>query len=96
VSRVSVYLKWYDLWAGVYIDRKNKLIYVGIPCVGLCIDYSPNSLYVARGKGLNNMANLYGIKKRILESDSHLRGRVLEATFGADRKNSMHVKARRR
>ncbi len=25
------FFAWYDLWAGMYIDTKNKCVYIGIP-----------------------------------------------------------------
>ena len=30
---------WYDLWIGVFVDTKNRRIYIfPIPCIGLRID----------------------------------------------------------
>jgi hypothetical protein len=32
--RCSLEFIWYDLWIGVYIDRKKKIVYVNpLPCV---------------------------------------------------------------
>lgn len=37
----EIIFRWYDLWVGVYIDRKNQVVYVFLlPCFGLSIPYS--------------------------------------------------------
>ena len=39
-TRVSVFLAWYDIWVGVYIDRKNKTVYVCLlPCVVIKLEF---------------------------------------------------------
>lgn len=31
---------WFDLWVGVYIDRKNRRVYVlPLPCIGIVIKW---------------------------------------------------------
>lgn len=31
---------WFDLWVGVFIDRKGKRVYVfPLPCIGVCISW---------------------------------------------------------
>ena len=38
--RVRPFLAWYDLWMGVYIDRKDRQVYVCyLPCCVLQIGY---------------------------------------------------------
>jgi hypothetical protein len=37
---VKPFFRWYDLWVGIYIDTKNKAIYIiPIPMIGLKISY---------------------------------------------------------
>ena len=32
---------WYDLWIGVFIDRRRRRVYVfPLPCVGICIEFA--------------------------------------------------------
>jgi len=35
--KISPYFRWYDLWVGVYIDTKNKAVYIGVLMVGIKI-----------------------------------------------------------
>lgn len=36
--RVELVVAWYDCWIGIYVDRKQRRVYIlPIPCVGLCI-----------------------------------------------------------
>ena len=38
--KVNPFFRWYDLWIGVYIDTKNKAIYLcPIPMFGIKISY---------------------------------------------------------
>lgn len=38
--RVKPIFAWYDLWIGVFIDRKKRRVYIlPIPCVGLVIEW---------------------------------------------------------
>ena len=31
---------WYDLWVGIYIDRKGRRLYVlPLPCIGIVIQW---------------------------------------------------------
>jgi hypothetical protein len=39
IRRVHFLFAWYDLWVGVYYDRRSKRLYIlPLPCVGLVID----------------------------------------------------------
>ena len=34
--KLSIFVAWYDLWVGAYIDRKNKVVYICLlPCIVL-------------------------------------------------------------
>jgi len=34
--KVSVFFRWYDLWIGAFIDRKNRTVYIcPIPMFGI-------------------------------------------------------------
>lgn len=38
--KVKLLFAWYDIWAGAYWDRKNKLLYIlPIPCFGVVIKF---------------------------------------------------------
>lgn len=38
--RIWLIFRWYDLWIGVYIDRKNATVYIfPIPMFGIKIQY---------------------------------------------------------
>jgi len=38
--KIKPLFKWYDLWIGVYIDTKNRTIYIlPLPMLGLKISY---------------------------------------------------------
>jgi hypothetical protein len=38
-GRISLSFKWYDLWIGLYIDRKNHKLYIcPLPTVLITID----------------------------------------------------------
>jgi len=38
--RAKLIFRWYDLWIGIYIDRRNKYIYIfPIPMIGIRIFY---------------------------------------------------------
>jgi hypothetical protein len=39
--RISPYFAWYDLWIGAYWDRAKSILYIGIPMVGIKIDFRP-------------------------------------------------------
>jgi hypothetical protein len=35
---------WYDLWMGVYWDRKTRNLYVlPLPCIGVVITFGPHA-----------------------------------------------------
>lgn len=37
--RVTPFFRWFDLWIGAYIDRKNRTIYIcPIPMLGVKIE----------------------------------------------------------
>jgi len=39
MSKIKFFFRWYDIWIGVYIDRKNKILYVcPIPMFGIKIN----------------------------------------------------------
>ena len=33
--KIRGYFAWYDLWLGVYWDRKQRVLYIGIPMIGI-------------------------------------------------------------
>lgn len=36
--KVNLFFAWFDLWVGVFIDRKRKRLYIlPVPCLGLLI-----------------------------------------------------------
>jgi hypothetical protein len=38
--RVNLLFKWFDLWVGVYIDRKNRTVYAcPLPCIVVRIQF---------------------------------------------------------
>lgn len=38
--RVTVFFRWYDLWVGVFVDVKSRVIYIcPLPMVGVRIRY---------------------------------------------------------
>ncbi len=38
--RIRPVVAWYDLWIGVYIDRKKRRLYVlPLPCIGAVIEW---------------------------------------------------------
>ena len=37
--KIKPVVAWYDLWIGVFVDRKKRRVYVfPIPCVGVMIE----------------------------------------------------------
>jgi len=37
---MKLIIKWYDIWVGLFIDRKQKCVYFfPVPCIGLKIFY---------------------------------------------------------
>jgi hypothetical protein len=41
VITIRMLFAWYDIWIGVYIDRKKNWIYVfPVPCVGFIIKFN--------------------------------------------------------
>lgn len=49
--KIRFLLAWYDLWVGVYIDRKHRRIYIlPLPCLGLVIELAdPDKSKIPRG-----------------------------------------------
>lgn len=46
--RVRPMFAWYDLWIGVFVDRKARQIYVfPLPCLGFQIGYQPGRFHRA-------------------------------------------------
>jgi hypothetical protein len=42
--RIRPLVKWYDLWVGVFWDRKARKLYVlPLPCVGVVISFDKAS-----------------------------------------------------
>lgn len=40
IARVRPLFAWYDMWIGVYIDRKGKRVYIlPLPCVGVVVSW---------------------------------------------------------
>lgn len=38
--RFKAFFRWYDLWVGVFIDTKNRAVYIcPLPTIGLRIQY---------------------------------------------------------
>lgn len=38
--KITPFFRWYDLWIGIYIDRKNRTVYIcPIPMVGIKVEY---------------------------------------------------------
>lgn len=41
VPDVTFMFAWYDLWVGVFIDRRKRKVYVMfLPCIGFLLDWS--------------------------------------------------------
>lgn len=41
--RISVFLAWFDLWVGVFIDHKKGAVYIcPLPCVVIKIERRKN------------------------------------------------------
>ena len=39
--KVKVFFAWYDLWIGLYVDRKGKRAYFcPLPCLVVCFDWN--------------------------------------------------------
>lgn len=39
-SRVRFVFAWYDLWVGMYWDRKSRKLYIlPLPCIGIVISF---------------------------------------------------------
>ena len=44
--KIKLFFAWYDIWIGVYVDRKNKTVYIcPLPCVVLSIKFVKRELY---------------------------------------------------
>ena len=38
--KIQIIYKWYDMWIGIYIDKKGRILYIfPIPTVGFKISY---------------------------------------------------------
>lgn len=36
---------WYDLWIGLYWDRKGRKLYIlPLPCIGIVIEFVPGTV----------------------------------------------------
>lgn len=43
--RIKTFFRWYDLWIGMYIDTKNKAVYVcPIPMFGIKVTWGSTEL----------------------------------------------------
>lgn len=37
---IATLFAWYDLWVGVFVDRKGQRIYIlPVPCIGVCVSW---------------------------------------------------------
>lgn len=56
-TRVSGFFRWYDLWVGVYLDRKNRVVYIcPLPTIGLKIWQEEVTLCPVCNKALTKVA----------------------------------------
>lgn len=40
--KIRLLFAWYDLWIGVFWDRKTRRLYVlPLPCVGIVVEFRP-------------------------------------------------------
>ena len=38
--KIKLFFRWYDLWVGIYIDKKGKSVYIiPFPTIGIKISY---------------------------------------------------------
>lgn len=38
--RITPFFRWYDIWIGVFVDRKNRAIYIcPVPMLGVKVNY---------------------------------------------------------
>lgn len=42
--RFKLYFAWYDLWIGAYYDRDKRRLYIGVPLVGVVIQFGAKEL----------------------------------------------------
>ncbi len=52
---------WYDLWLGVYWDRKLRCLYAMIPMFGICVEFGRRPQ-----RGLGIMADALGAANRMI------------------------------
>lgn len=38
--KVRPYFAWYDLWFGAYWDRRKRHLYIGVPFLGLRVEFA--------------------------------------------------------
>jgi len=38
--RVRFVAAWYDIWVGAYWNRRNKVLYLMVPLVGIAISFT--------------------------------------------------------
>lgn len=42
LPRVRMFLAWFDLWVGLYWDRKARTLYLcPLPCVAVALEFGP-------------------------------------------------------
>ena len=42
--KLNFFFRWFDIWMGLYIDRKNKAVYIcPVPMLGIKISWEQNS-----------------------------------------------------
>lgn len=73
---MRIFFAWYDLWVGVYVDRKNKRIYVcPLPCLVLMFQYATHPLTIKNRKVVRHMDNdlLYGCVLTMLDENEAAR-----------------------
>ncbi len=57
--KVKVFFRWYDLWIGTYVDKKNRTIYIcPIPMFGIKIIYKVRRDKVTRYEKMSQIDNL--------------------------------------
>ena len=58
--KIQLIVAWYDIWVGVFIDRKNRSVYVfPIPCVGVRISWNPPKIYTLQRRRYGDQRNMF-------------------------------------
>lgn len=60
LKRIKPLFAWFDLWVGVFIDRKGQRVYVlPLPCVGVVIHYGPACVHCGEPLGKDEQEYLH-------------------------------------